>query len=94
LYNLFKNVGGLGDSLKYSIIKRFEFNYFQLIKKKNFLSYPKEFLRALNIFFSQISTINNQAIEIKRLTLLRLYLIKSYKGKSHAIGKPVRGQRT
>lgn len=26
--------------------------------------------------------------------MLKLYLIRSYKGKCHALGKPVRGQRT
>ena len=30
----------------------------------------------------------------RELNIIRLYLIKSYRGKAHAIGKPVKGQRT
>ena len=48
----------------------------------------------LNIIFSQINSVNNQLSELKRLNTLRLYLIKSYRGRCHALGKPVRGQRT
>lgn len=48
----------------------------------------------LNIIFSQINSVNNQIPELKKLNMLRLYLIKSYRGRCHAIGKPVNGQRT
>ena len=29
-----------------------------------------------------------------RLNIIRLYLIKSYRGRCHALGKPTNGQRT
>ena len=48
----------------------------------------------LNVIFSQINTVNNRISDLERLVLIRQYLIKSYKGRCHAIGKPVRGQRT
>ena len=32
--------------------------------------------------------------DLKRLNIIRLYLIKSYRGKCHALGKPTKGQRT
>ena len=51
-------------------------------------------INPLNIIFSQISSVNNQIPELKKLNMLRLYLIKSYRGRCHAIGKPVNGQRT
>lgn len=44
--------------------------------------------------FSQINSVNNQLPELKRVNILRLYLTRSYRGKCHALGKPVRGQRT
>jgi ribosomal protein S13 len=51
-------------------------------------------INPLNIIFSQINSVNNQLPELKKLNTLRLYLIKSYRGRCHAIGKPVNGQRT
>lgn len=48
----------------------------------------------MNIIFSQINSVNNQLPELKRLNTLRLFLTRSYRGKCHALGKPVRGQRT
>ena len=44
--------------------------------------------------FSQMHSVNNQLPELKRANAIRLYLIKSFKGRCHALGKPVRGQRT
>jgi ribosomal protein S13 len=51
-------------------------------------------INPINIIYSQINSVNNQLTELTRLNIIRLYLIKSYKGRSHALGKPVRGQRT
>ena len=48
----------------------------------------------MNIIFSQISSVNNDPVRIQKLNAIRLYLIKSFRGRCHAIGKPVRGQRT
>ena len=53
-----------------------------------------EIKHPLNVIFSQINTINNNISEIQYYNILRLYLIKSYKGRCHALGKPVKGQRT
>lgn len=57
-------------------------------------SYKISAVNPLNIIFSQINSVNNQIPELKRLNTLRLYLIRSYRGKCHALGKPVHGQRT
>jgi ribosomal protein S13 len=49
---------------------------------------------SLNLTFSQVNSVNNSIEELKKFNILRLYLIKSHRGKCHALGKPVRGQRT
>ena len=36
----------------------------------------------------------NWVAHLKKLHIIRKYLIKSYSGYCHALGKPVRGQRT
>lgn len=51
-------------------------------------------VQPLNIILSQISTVNSQLPELHRLIIIRMYLIRSYRGRCHAIGKPVKGQRT
>merc|ERR1712170_292972 len=56
--------------------------------------YKISIVTPMNIIFSQINSVNNQLSELKRLNTLRLFLTRSYKGKCHALGKPVRGQRT
>jgi hypothetical protein len=48
----------------------------------------------MNIILSQMTSVNHQISEIHHFNLIRLYLIKSYRGKAQAMGKPSRGQRT
>ena len=50
--------------------------------------------KPLNVLLSQIHTVNNVYTDLLRLRIMRQYLIKSYRGRCHAIGKPVKGQRT
>jgi len=50
--------------------------------------------KPINIIYSQINSVNNQRQDLHRLNIIRLYLIKSYRGRCHALGKPVRSQRT
>lgn len=97
--DLFEQAPGLGSHSKNLFIKRFELTHFRntnkyedLVEYQHRTSKPME--RAINILFSQINSVNNQLPEVHRLAIIRLYLIKSYRGRSHAIGKPVRGQRT
>lgn len=68
------------------------FNSISILKVSKI--YYKEIVGFLNHYYSEISSVNNIYIDLKRLNIIRLYLIKSYKGRCHAIGKPVRGQRT
>ena len=56
--------------------------------------FHKFFIKTVNILLSQISNVNLSLKNLEKLNILRYYLIKSYKGYCHSIGKPVRGQRT
>jgi len=91
---LFGDTGGFGNFSRKNLIDRFELHY---LKVNLFLPINKNeenLLKSINIFLSQFSSVNNRISEIYRYSLIRLYLIKSVRGRSHALGKPSRGQRT
>jgi ribosomal protein S13 len=54
----------------------------------------KESRKSLNRIFSQMASVNYQINEVTRVNIIRLFLIKSFRGKAQAFGKPSRGQRT
>nr|YP_010049545.1 ribosomal protein S13 [Strombidium cf. sulcatum]QPL15950.1 ribosomal protein S13 [Strombidium cf. sulcatum] len=90
---------GVGKQVKKILLNRFELTYY----RRKFWHSPimeyekiskKSFLMPMNLIFSQINSVNNSQKDILTLKLLKLYLIKSYRGKSHFLGKPVNGQRT
>jgi len=89
---------GLGNNFYKLLNQRFELTYFFKSPKQYLLDYQtltkKPILQPLNIIFSQVNTVNNTLFDIQKLNIIRLYLIKSYRGRAHALGKPVRGQRT
>merc|ERR1711957_1043572 len=80
------------------LVQRFELTFFIKDKSQDLVKltdpYPRPVTVPLNIIFSQINSVNHERDELYRLNILRLYLIKSYRGRCHALGKPVRGQRT
>ena len=79
---------------KKQLLKRFELNLLYNNYLTLFSIYDKDMRKSINILLSQISSVNNQLIELERFNLIRLYLIKSFRGKAQALGKPSRGQRT
>merc|ERR1712195_247774 len=90
---------GLGYGTKNVFRKRFELTYFFQHEHYDKLGQYQEFkqksiLGPVNVLFSQINSVNNCLPDVHRLNVIRLYLIKSYRGRCHALGKPVRGQRT
>ena len=96
---LFENTPGLGLKTQQLFVKRFELNFFNTKHKTvDLVDYQKTNFkpldRPINILFSQLHTVNSQINELHKLSVIRLYLIKSYRGRCHALGKPVRGQRT
>ena len=50
--------------------------------------------RVFNVILSQILSVNNNLSYLIRLRIIYQFLAKTYKGKCHAIGKPVYSQRT
>lgn len=101
LLSLTPQLPGLNVKFKKEVIKRFELsNLTRNINVKDVLlgdyqtkNYTPVF-RPLNIIFSQINSVNSYYTDLQRFILIREYLVKSYRGRCHAIGKPVRGQRT
>lgn len=91
---LFNGVGGIRSPFKALLIKRFEM-YQTILSSKTLLPfYGKEVLRSFNLILAQVGNINKPVSELTRLNLIRLYLIKTFRGRGHSLGKPIRGQRT
>lgn len=95
-----QQIYGLGLRFIYLLKKRLELTTFSLYYTNLFFLldycriFHKIFLKIINIIFSQINSVNLNLYELKKFNILKKYLTKSYKGYCHAIGKPVRGQRT
>lgn len=85
---------GLGNAFKSYLLKRFEFIKLVFQLTKILTHYDLNLLKVINIILSKMTSINYPITELHTLTILRLYLIKTYQGKAHMLGKPVRGQRT
>lgn len=94
LKDFFSQNSGLADKSKLKIIKRFEFNFIKHDTSKTFLVLSLDQRKIINMYFSQLTSINNTIFELIKYNLIRLYLIKTFRGRSHALGKPVHGQRT
>jgi ribosomal protein S13 len=92
LKDLFDDCPGLADKSKKLFIKRFELNLFK--KNKSLASFHLDNRKIINMYLSQITSINNSIGELVRYNLIRLYLIKTHRGRAQALGKPSRGQRT
>lgn len=85
---------GVSCTFKIAFYKRFEFNFFINSKFSLFDVPTADYKKIYNIFFAQNISVNNEISELVRYNLIRLFLIKSFRGKCSALGKPSRGQRT
>jgi ribosomal protein S13 len=94
LKNFFNENSGLSSTSKQLLIKRFELNFLFHNPEKTFLHLSLDQRKIINMYLSQLSSINDTLFELIKYNLIRLYLIKTFKGRCHALGKPVRGQRT
>jgi hypothetical protein len=99
--NIFKNhTFGFSYKFKSILTKRLELTTFSLYYSNlyylidYFYIFNKKYIKLINIIFSQINNVNLTLKELQKLNIVRKFLIKSYKGYCHSIGKPVRGQRT
>lgn len=91
---LFKESGGFSYAIKSLLIKRFELNPLRKNPALPVNSLEEHFPSSLNIFFSKFSSVNSRWRDLYYRHVIRLYLIKTTRGRSHALGKPCRGQRT
>jgi len=92
--HVFRSTGGFSHAMKKLLIARFELYNAKLNPDQPLTALSAALPMSLNILFSQITSVNNSALELTYYNLLRLYLIKTTRGRSHALGKPSRGQRT
>ena len=99
--NIFsQHLYGFNYKFREVLIKRLELttfyvHYSNLYYLLNYSStFFKKTTKIINIILSQVSNVNLNLRELKKLNILKKYLTKSYQGYCHAIGKPVRGQRT
>lgn len=93
---LFEELKGLNNYSKRLFIKRFEFGHLRFFPKKNFnlINLPSEKRKIINMYLSQMSSVSHEINTLLRYNAIRLYLIKSFRGRAQALGKPSRGQRT
>lgn len=89
----FLNKHGIGAHGRLAFIKRFEYLVFAK-KNKNFLSFSLDYRKIVNMYLSHLTSINHSIFELLKYNAIRLYLIKSHRGRCLALGKPSRGQRT
>lgn len=84
---------GLNRLVTYFLLARLELNDKFLIPKK-LLTFKQYERIAINVLLSKVFF---SGLDYKRIFFyenLRYYLISSYKGRCHALGKPSNGQRT
>ena len=92
--SLFTDTGGFNWGLRNLLIGRFELHCLKRSTHRQLTEFGDYVPAILNILFSQITNINGRESELHRVNFIRLYLIRSTRGRSHALGKPSRGQRT
>jgi ribosomal protein S13 len=88
---------GINNKFKNLVRSRFETGKNNIVSKS--LLYKEDscrmlLSRPLNLIFSQLFSVNNSLSYLIKLKIIYQFLIKSYKGRCHYFGKPVRGQRT
>lgn len=98
IISLINILPGFSRAFFFTLVKRFELTFVKyqpelLMEDCQILS-RKVIISPLNVILSQISSVNALLPTVLQLCIIRLYLIKSHRGRCHAIGKPTRGQRT
>ena len=91
---LFSLSKGFNRSTHRLIVNRFEIRKLKLLTETPLIELSSTIAQSINLIFSQLTSVNNTIFELTRYRLIRLYLIKTTRGRSHALGKPSRGQRT
>jgi len=95
--DFFDDKPGLRTKAIKTFTKRFELRHLLFLKNKDKIFSTELTLdrrKIINMYLAKIIGINNNIFEMLKFNLLRLYLIKTFRGRCHALGKPSRGQRT
>lgn len=88
------NVKGFGFDTKLYIIQRFELQDLYTNVRGRLSVLNDEQRLTVNRLLSKVGSIQHQLTELTKFNIVRLFLIKSFRGKSQAFGKPSHGQRT
>lgn len=94
---MFWYLEGLSIASRKNFTRRFELESYvsNLNNNQTILStFSLDKRKTINMYFSQFINTNNNIFELIKFNVVRLYLIKSFRGRSQALGKPSRGQRT
>lgn len=94
LRDFFDETSGLAEKSKIRLIQRFEYNELRYEKNKSFIMFPLEERKIMNMYLSELTSINSSVFEFVKYSMIRIYLIKTFRGRCYALGKPARGQRT
>jgi len=94
LDDLFFQLQGLNTKSKFYFIKRFEFGYYKYKENKNLALLSLDKRKVINMYLAQMTSVNHEVSDLFKYNLIRLYLIRSFRGKAQGMGKPSRGQRT
>jgi len=94
LNDFFLEMRGFSFVSKKLFITRFELHSFLIKKEKSLVTLSLDQRKIMNMYLSQIISINYGIKDLVKYNILRLYLIKSFRGRAQALGKPSRGQRT
>jgi hypothetical protein len=94
LNDFFLEMRGFSFVSKKLFITRFELHGFLIKKEKSLVTLSLDQRKIMNMYLSQIISINYGIKDLVKYNILRLYLIKSFRGRAQAMGKPSRGQRT
>jgi len=93
ILNLFDEFPGLSKHTFNNLARRLELST-ELHKNPLCVSFTDSELRTMNIYLAQLTSINIPVLEYEQKATTRYYLIKTYRGRCQALGKPSRGQRT
>jgi ribosomal protein S13 len=84
----------MGFHTRFKFIKRFELNEMSRDKTARLSCLSDVERLAINLILSRAACMNHPVSELQYLNLLRLFMNRSMRGRSQALGKPSHGQRT
>ena len=98
LKDITRETYGLNSSFSDLIKHRFEFSKYDKRSSESFINNESvlrvQIVKSMNFLLSQLFSVNNNLFYLVKLRIIYSFLQRTYIGKCHAIGKPVKGQRT